>query len=181
MVRRSTLFSLPMPSARSFWNTQAIRFRGAGSLTPAASWPCSAQGDSKAARAPICCPSAEFRHLAIANPDLAPYGRAARETLESLGLLEQLRHRLVMGENIGQAFQYVFSGNAELGFVAWSQLKSGQQRWPGESWLVPAELHQPIDQQAVLLNDTPAARDFMLYMRSDMAIKVIREHGYLTP
>jgi molybdate transport system substrate-binding protein len=122
-----------------------------------------------------------YRYLAIANPALAPYGKAALQVLESLGLRESLKQRLVMGENVGQAYQFVFSGNAELGFVARSQLDQQAELTGARYWLVPAGLHQPIDQQAVLLKDTPAARDFMLYVRSDKAITVILEHGYLTP
>jgi molybdate transport system substrate-binding protein len=123
----------------------------------------------------------QFRHLAIANPDLAPYGRAAAETLKSLGLWEALSDRLVRGENIGQTFQFVMSGNAELGFVAWAQLKSAPGLANNAIWLVPANLHQPIKQQAVLLNDKPAARAFMQFVRSEAAAGIIREHGYTVP
>lgn len=123
----------------------------------------------------------EFRHLAVANPQLAPYGRAALEVLESLGLRGRLERRLVRGENIGQTFHFVISGNAEAGLVARSQFEPGLELSPVNHWLVPARLHRPIDQQAVLLSDTPAARDFMLYMRSDEAITVLLDHGYLVP
>lgn len=122
-----------------------------------------------------------FRHLAIANPELAPYGRAAQEVLSSLGLRQALDRKLVRGENIGQAFQFVVSGNAEAGFVARSQFKPGEQLSRTNHWLVPPDLHRAIDQQAVLLKDRPAARDFMLYMRGDEAITVILDHGYLAP
>lgn len=125
--------------------------------------------------------SGKFRHLAIANPELAPYGRAAREVLESLGLWETLERRLVRGENISQTFQFVMSGNAEAGFIARSQLQPEAELSRNNHWLVPPDLHQPIDQQAVLLQDTPAARDFMLYLQSDEAITVILDHGYLKP
>ena len=125
--------------------------------------------------------SGDFRHLAMANPELAPYGRAARETLVSLGLWETLERRLVRGENISQTFQFVMSGNAEAGFIARSQLEPRAELSPGNHWLVPPDLHRPIDQQAVLLKDTPAARDFMLYLQSDEAITVILDHGYLRP
>jgi len=123
----------------------------------------------------------QFRHLAMANPELAPYGRAAREVLESLGLRETLERRLVRGENISQTFQFVMSGNAEAGFVARSQFNPGTKLSRNNHWLVPPDLHRPIDQQAVLLKDTPAARDFMLYLQSDEAITVILDHGYLRP
>jgi molybdate transport system substrate-binding protein len=125
--------------------------------------------------------SGKFRHLAIANPDLAPYGRAAKEVLESLGLWATLDRRVVRGENISQAYQFVMSGNAEAGFVARAQLPGNKKLSPVNHWLIPPALHQPIDQQAVLLKDTPAARDFMLYVRSDEAITVILDHGYLKP
>jgi len=124
---------------------------------------------------------AAFRHLAIANPELAPYGRAAVETLATLGLWDSLNGQLVRGENIGQTFHFVMSGNAELGFVAWSQLKSIPGLPDNTYWLVPSRLHQPIEQQAVLLNDSPASRAFMLFAKSDAAIDIIREHGYLAP
>jgi len=123
----------------------------------------------------------DFRFLAIANPDLAPYGRAAQQVLESLGLWGTLKRRLVRGENIGQTFQFVMSGNAEVGFVARAQLEPGADLPDNSYWLVPADLHQPIDQQAVLLKDSPAAREFMLYVQSDEAITVILDHGYLQP
>jgi len=124
----------------------------------------------------------EFRHLAMANPDLAPYGQAAREVLESLGVWDELGGRIVRGENIGQAFQFVKSGNAELGFVAWSQLQRGDNQFvEGSHWLMPADLYRPIEQQAVLLTDSPAARAFMSFIRSEEAATIIRSHGYDIP
>jgi molybdate transport system substrate-binding protein len=125
--------------------------------------------------------SRDFRYLAIANPELAPYGRAAQDVLEALGLWESLQQQLVRGENIGQAYQFVVSGNADAGFIARSQLAPRMELPDSNYWLVPARLHQPIDQQAVLLRDHPAARDFMLYVQSDAAITVILNHGYLQP
>lgn len=123
----------------------------------------------------------EFNHLAIANPKLAPYGKAAEETLATLGLRDSLSQRLVRGENIAQTFQFVMSGNAELGFVAWSQLQSFEPLTEGSYWPVPPGMHRPIEQQAVQLRDDPVTRAFMLFVRSDTAIKIIREHGYNTP
>jgi molybdate transport system substrate-binding protein len=119
-----------------------------------------------------------FRHLVIANPDLAPYGRAAREVLEELGLWQELGERLVRGENIGQAFLFVSSGNAEMGFIAWSQLKRNDLPVKGSFWLVPANLYRPIEQQAVLLNDNEAAHAFMSFIRSSAAVGIISAHGY---
>lgn len=123
----------------------------------------------------------KFRYLAIANPDLAPYGVAAREVLQARGLWEDLEGRLVRGENIAQAFQFVASGNAELGFVAWSQLRRPGQEFEGSHWDVPTALYTPIEQQAVLLKDSDAGRVFMSFMRSEKAIRIIRDHGYETP
>lgn len=124
----------------------------------------------------------EFRHLAIANPRLAPYGAAAREVLQTRGLWEGLQHRLVQGENIGQTFQFVKSGNAELGFVALSQLMSPEQTLEeGSHWMVPESLHAPILQQAVLLKDSIAARAFGEYIRTEEARSILRSYGYETP
>lgn len=120
----------------------------------------------------------EFRHLAIANPRLAPYGRAAREVLEALGLWQRLQGRMVRGENIGQAFQFVRSGNAELGFVARSQLGGAEA---GSRWPVPSDLHAPIVQQAVLLKEKPAARAFLAFLRGRRGRAIITDQGYRLP
>jgi molybdate transport system substrate-binding protein len=123
-----------------------------------------------------------FRHLAIANPQLAPYGRAAREVLESRDLWDTLSGRLVRGENVSQAFQFVRTGNAELGFVGLSQLRSlGADSIPGSYWRVSQGLYQPIEQQAVLLEDTSASRAFARFLQSDDAKEIIRNLGYSTP
>lgn len=118
-----------------------------------------------------------FRHLAVANPRLAPYGLAASQVLQSRQLLDALRPRLVQGENIGQTFRFVQSGAAELGFVALSQALPVA----GSYWLPPAELYDPIEQQAVLLRDTPQGRQFMAYLQSGRVRDIIRRHGYRTP
>ena len=123
----------------------------------------------------------EFRHLAIANPKLAPYGRAAEEVLRARGLWARLSGQLVRGENIGQTFQFVKSGNAELGFVAYSQLKRPNQPIEGSYWNVPQALYTPIEQQAVLLKDSETARSFLSFVRSAEAVTLIREYGYETP
>jgi len=122
-----------------------------------------------------------FRHLAIANPDLAPYGRAARQVLQARGLWKILQRRLVRGENIGQAFQFVKSGNAECGFVAFSQLKQPGQPIRGSYWDVPQVLYTPIEQQAVILNDRQAVHALVSFVRSIHGMKLIREYGYDTP
>lgn len=124
----------------------------------------------------------DFRYLAIANPKLAPYGEAAREVLEARGLWESIQHRIVRGENIAQALQFVSSGNAELGFVALAQIaRAGRGLSRGSSWRVPQELYRPIEQRAVLLEDSDAARSFIGFIRGTEARAIIREHGYTTP
>jgi molybdate transport system substrate-binding protein len=122
-----------------------------------------------------------FAHLAIANPELAPYGAAARQVLQQLGLWEQLAERLVRGENIGQAFQFVVTGNAELGFVARAQLAIPDRAFGGSSWQPPQSLYDPIEQQAVLLKDTPVGRAFMTFVQSEEARALIRAYGYDVP
>jgi len=125
-----------------------------------------------------------IRHLAIANPKTAPYGRAAEQTLRSLGLWEQLRPRLVYGENIAQTFQFVSSHNAELGFVARSQVAGSHNQESGSHWDVPPTLHDPIVQEALLLNrggTNTAARAFLEYIKSPSAQTIIHQQGYGIP
>lgn len=122
-----------------------------------------------------------FRHLAIANPKLAPYGSAAVETLRALKLLDALQGRLVQGENIAQAYQFAATGNAELAFVALSQVMVDGRIAQGSAWVVPAQLHQPILQDAVLLRagqGRPAAEAWLQYLRGDKARGVIGRYGY---
>ena len=123
----------------------------------------------------------DFRHLALANPRLAPYGRAARQVLESRGLWESLQARIVRGENIAQAFQFVASGNAELGFVAGSQVERPGKPSTGSRWTIPEDLYPPIEQQAVLLEDEPVIREFLRFARGEEAQAIIRSHGYGLP
>ncbi len=128
--------------------------------------------------------SGDFAFLAIANPDLAPYGSAAREVLSQRGIWEPLQSKIVRGENINQSMQYVQSGNAQLGFVAWSQLQSKPESTElivGSKWIVPTHLHSPIAQQAVLLRESPAARIFLDFIRSPAALDIIQKHGYDLP
>ncbi|GBE09645.1 molybdate-binding periplasmic protein precursor [bacterium BMS3Abin12] len=125
-----------------------------------------------------------FRHLAIANPRTAPYGAAARAVLEHLGLWRRLAPRLVTGENIAQTYQFVASGNAQLGFVALSEVPPAHTPRAGSRWLVPAALYPPIRQQAVLLARAAhkrTARAFLAYLRGPAARRVIRAHGYGLP
>lgn len=122
-----------------------------------------------------------FRHLALANPRLAPYGAAATETLTRLGLLAALRSRFVQGENIAQTFQFVSTGNAELGFVALSQIQEGGRLKSGSAWIVPSGLHAPLRQDAAVLvkgKDNPAAAALMKYLKSGPARAVIQSYGY---
>jgi len=122
--------------------------------------------------------SGQFRYLAIANPELAPYGAAARQVLEGRGLWDGIQDRLVRGQDIGQTYAFVFSRNAELGFVALSQIQRPDVETEGSWWLVPDSEHDPIEQQAVLLVDTPAARQFLAYLRGAEAAALIRSFGY---
>ncbi len=121
-----------------------------------------------------------FHRLAIANPRTAPYGVAAMEVLKAMGIDRQLKPKLVRGENIGQAFQYVATGNAELGFVAMSQLAGAAQAVGGSRWVVPPELYRPVRQQAVLLKRaeaSEAAAAFIAFLQS-AAAKAILVHRY---
>lgn len=122
-----------------------------------------------------------LRFVAIANPELAPYGIAAREVLANLGLWEGLRPKIVMGQNIGQTHSMVATGAAELGFVALSAILSPRARNPGSRWDVPDDLFTPIRQDAVLLlhgADNAAAIAFLDFLRTPDAAKVIEAFGY---
>ncbi len=123
----------------------------------------------------------QFKHLAIAAPKVAPYGAAAIETLNSLGLLASLEARLVQGESIGQTFSMVSTGNAELGFVALSQIHEDGKIKRGSGWLVPASMHRPLRQDAVLLRRAaanPAAVQLIAFLKTEKARKVMRTFGY---
>lgn len=125
--------------------------------------------------------SGRFNKLAIANPKLAPYGRAAMQVMQARGLADQLAPKLVTGESIAQAYQFVFTGNAELGFVALSQVMVPNKPVSGSTWRVPAALHEPILQDAVLLKageQSAAAAALLAYLKSAPARAVIRAHGY---
>lgn len=123
----------------------------------------------------------DYRRLAIANPALAPYGAAARQALESLAAWERAQSRLVLGENVGQAYALTATGNADIALVALAQLHRPDAPASDCPWLVPAELHAPIRQRAVLLAraaDNAAARGFLDYLHSPAARRVIRSAGY---
>ncbi len=125
--------------------------------------------------------SKDFRYLAIANPKLAPYGKAAEEVLKSLNIWTVLGGRIVRGENIAQTFQFVSSGNAKLGFVAHSQIKSSDLSISGSFWEVPQSIYRPIEQQAVLLRDSALAREFLSFVKSTESLSIIYESGYGLP
>lgn len=122
-----------------------------------------------------------FNKIAIANPKLAPYGTAAIELLTKKGLLATLTPKFVQGENISQTFQFVGTGNAELGFIALSQVMKDGKISGGSAWVVPGTLHSPIRQDAVLLatgKDNAAAKALLTYLKSEKAKKIIRSYGY---
>ena len=121
-----------------------------------------------------------FKHLALAAPHLAPYGAAAVQTLTQLGLLTALQPRFVQGESIGQTYSFVASGNAELGFVALSQVFENGRINQGSGWIVPASLHEPLRQDAVLLTrsrDKAAARALLAFLQGSKARGLIRAFG----
>lgn len=122
-----------------------------------------------------------FQHLAIANPKTAPYGTAAVQVLEKLKLFESVKPKLVEGSNITQAHQFVATGNAELGFVALSQVYKDGKLTEGSSWIVPANLYEPIRQDAVILNkgkESAAAKALVQYLKGPKAAAVIKSYGY---
>lgn len=123
----------------------------------------------------------DYKHLSIANPKTAPYGLAATQVLAKLNLTEATKGKLVEGQNITQAFQFVSTGNAELGFVALSQIFKDGKVKNGSAWIVPSSLHDPIRQDAVILNkgkDNPAAKAFIDYLKGPKATAVIKSYGY---
>ena len=122
-----------------------------------------------------------FKRLAIADPKLAPYGAAAVEVMQRTGVLARLSSKLVQGDSIGQAFQFVVTENAELGFVALSQIWMEGRITQGSAWVVPQNLYTPLKQDAVLLQTgkaNPAALALMQYLRSDVAQIIVRSYGY---
>ncbi|HRL29978.1 MAG TPA: molybdate ABC transporter substrate-binding protein [Ottowia sp.] len=122
-----------------------------------------------------------FNKIAIANPKLAPYGAAAVETMDKLGLAAALTPKLVTGESIGQTYNFIATGNAELGFVALAQVLDGGKMKSGSMWVVPAKYHAPIIQDAAILKRAaanPAAKAWMALMRSPNTQDFIRSYGY---
>ncbi|MGD0958928.1 MAG: molybdate ABC transporter substrate-binding protein [Methylomonas sp.] len=125
-----------------------------------------------------------FKHLALADPKLAPYGAAALEVLKNMGLLEKLQPLFVQGENIAQTHEFISTGNAELGFVALSQISENGKITSGSAWIAPNNLYSPIRQDAVLLKSAsanPAALALMAYLKSPPALAIIKKYGYDDP
>jgi molybdate transport system substrate-binding protein len=125
--------------------------------------------------------SGGFRHIALANPKTAPYGAAAVEVMNRLGILPALQSRFVQGENISQTHQFVATGNAELGFIALSQVYKDGQVSGGSAWIVPDNLYSPIRQDAAILargKDKPAASALAAYLKGDKARAIIKSFGY---
>lgn len=123
----------------------------------------------------------KFQRIAVANPKLAPYGAAAVETLTAMGVLQSVQPKIVQGENIAQTYQFVATENAELGFVALSQVMTDGKIAQRSAWIVPAGLHAPIKQDAVLLTsakDNAAASALLAYLKGEKARALIRSYGY---
>ena len=123
----------------------------------------------------------QFKHLSIANPKAAPYGLAATQVLDKLGLSDAVKSKLVEGQNITQAHQFVSTGNAELGFVALSQVYKDGQVSSGSAWIVPDDMYDPIKQDAVILKqgaNNPAAAALVEYLKGPEAAKAIKSFGY---
>lgn len=127
----------------------------------------------------------DFKHIALTDPKLAPYGVAAEEALKNLGLLDKLQPLFVLGENISQTQQFISTGNAELGFLAFSQVidKDGKIS-EGSGWIVPDTLHNAIKQDAILLKkgeSNPAAPALLAFLKSPEALAIIKKYGYNLP
>ncbi len=124
-----------------------------------------------------------IQRIALANPKLAPYGVAAWETMTALGLLEVLKPKMVQGVNIAQTYQFVSTQNAQVGFVALSQVFSNGQLTSGSAWIVPPHLYKPIRQDVILLKngkDNSAAKALLMYLKGEKAKAVMKSYGYIT-
>ncbi|MDD1623405.1 MAG: molybdate ABC transporter substrate-binding protein [Methylococcaceae bacterium] len=125
-----------------------------------------------------------FKHLALADPKLAPYGLAAMEVLKKIGLMEKLQPLFVQGENIAQTYQFISTANAELGFVALSQVIENGKIATGSGWIIPGDYYAPIRQGAVLMKkgaENPAAPALLDYLKSAPALAIIEKYGYDLP
>jgi len=137
--------------------------------------------DPNLAKGQVTLGSESFKHLAMANPKTAPYGVAAMQAMQMLGVWEKLQPRIVMGENLGQTMGFIESGNAELGFLALSQVLDPKMAGKGSRWDVPVSLHEPIRQDVVLLakgKDNQAAKALMEFMGDPQAKEIIKRYGY---
>ena len=125
--------------------------------------------------------TSNFKHLALADPKVAPYGAAAIDVLKKMKLFEKLQPMFVQGENIAQTYQFISTANAELGFLALSQVIKNGKIVGGSSWIIPDNLHAPIRQGAVLMKigaENPAARALIDYLKSIPALAIIKKYGY---
>ena len=141
----------------------------------------SPKADFVDSQSPDVLRTGQFKHLSLANPKLAPYGLAAVETLNNLGIYEDVAKKIVMGENIAQAYQFVATHNAQLGFVALSQVMKQGKLSSGSGWIVTKDLYSPIRQDAVLLKKAEhndAAKALLDYLKSDKALAIIESYGY---
>lgn len=123
----------------------------------------------------------QYKHLSIANPKAAPYGLAATQVLAKLDLTDKVKNKIVEGQNITQAYQFVSTGNAELGFVALSQIYKDGKVSSGSAWIVPEAMHDPIRQDAVILKkgeNNPAAKALAEYLKGPKATAIIKSYGY---
>jgi molybdate transport system substrate-binding protein len=124
------------------------------------------------------------KKIAMANPQHAPYGRAAAAALKHYGLYEKVSDRLVLGENVSQAAQFVESGNAQIGFVALAHVTAPAMQGKGKYWVVPAEAHPPLDQGAILIShspNAPNAAEFLSFMKTQEAADILRRYGFSSP
>lgn len=125
-----------------------------------------------------------YNKIAYADPKLAPYGLAAKETLEDMGLWSVVQSKLVTGESITQTYQFAATGNAEMAFIALSQITKDGKVSEGSYWLVPAHMYNPIKQAAVQLSaakDKAAAQAFLTYLKNEKSVAIIRSFGYELP
>lgn len=127
-----------------------------------------------------------FKHIALADPTHAPYGVVAEDVMKSLGVLDKLRPLFVQGENISQTFQFVNTGNAELGFVGLAQVidVNSEKIGSGSGWIIPENLHSPFRQMAVLLKtgaENPAAHALVDFLKSPTALAIIEKYGFGLP
>lgn len=122
-----------------------------------------------------------FRLLAVSNPRLAPYGRAAQEFLQALDLWEELQEQLVIGENIGQTYHFAISGDVDMALIPFSQIIYGDFMQAGSYWPIPDDFYSPLEQQGLLLTENPAALEFIEFMRSPAGSQIISSNGYYAP